>query len=48
MNSPDDFLRCPADLCDYLTKSHTGALTGAPVETSVGGANDNRRRRRNP
>lgn len=48
MTSADDFLRCPPDLGDYLTKSHTGALTGAHVATSVGDANDNRRRRRNP
>ncbi|MFE2310739.1 type 1 glutamine amidotransferase domain-containing protein, partial [Streptomyces sp. NPDC059411] len=44
MTSAEDFLRCPHDLGDYLTKSHTGALTGTPVAASVGDANDNRRR----
>lgn len=44
MTSPDDFLRCPHDLADYLTKSHTSALTGTPGAPSVGDANDNRRR----
>lgn len=37
-------MRCPHDLGDYLTKSHTSALTGTPGAASVGDANDNRRR----
>lgn len=47
MTSRDDYLRCRVGLPSYLTKSYTGALTQAPGGSSVGDANDNRRRWRN-